>query len=66
MARRRTQLGEPDEHQAQAILGVHHKITQQAKIFEDIVAQVLRFIDDEDGELLGLADETGDLSTFGG
>ena len=46
------QLGEPDEHQAQAILGVHGEVAQEAKIFEDVVAQVLRFIDDENGELL--------------
>ena len=45
------QLGEPDEEQAQAVFGVHGKVTQQAKIFEDIVAQVLRLVDDEDGVL---------------
>ena len=53
------QLGEPDEQQAQAVLGVHGEVAQQAKIFEDIVAQVLGLVDDEDGELLGLAHPVG-------
>ena len=45
------QLGEPDEQQAQAVLAVHGEVTQQAKIFEDVIAQVLRLVDDEHGEV---------------
>ena len=60
------QLGESDEEQAQAVVAVHGEVGQQAKIFEDVVAQVLGFVDDEHGELLGLAHQSGDLSTFGG
>ena len=54
--RRRLELGEPDEQQAQAVSSesMAKLAGQQAKIFEDIVAQVLRLVDDEHGELLGL------------
>ena len=45
------QLGESDEQQTQAVLAVHGEVRQQAKIFEDIVAQVLRLVDDEHGQL---------------
>ena len=60
------QLGESDEEQAQAVLGVHGVVGQQSEVFEDVIAQVLCFVDDEHGELLGLAHPSGDLSTFGG
>ena len=59
------QLGEPDEQQTQAVLGVHGEVRQEPEVFEDIVAQVLGFVDDEDGELLGLAHQSGDLGPDG-
>ena len=59
------QLGEPDEEQAQAVFGVHGEVAQEPDVFEDIVAQVLGFVDDEHGELLGLAHPSGDLGTDG-
>ena len=59
------QLGEPDEQQAQAVLAVHGEVTQQAKIFEDVIAQVLRLVDDEHGELLGLAHQSGNFCADG-
>ena len=59
------QLGEADEQQAQAVFGVHGEVRQQAKFFEDIVAQVLGLVDDEHGELLGLAHPPGDLGADG-
>ena len=59
------QLGESDEQQAQAVLGVHGEVTQQAKVFQDVVSQVLGFVDDEHGELLGLAEQTGDFFADG-
>ena len=59
------QLGESDEPQTQAVLAVHGEVGQQAKIFEDVVAQVLRLVDDEHGERLGLAHQSGDLGADG-
>ena len=60
-----SQLGESDEQQAQAMLGVHGEVGQQPQVFEDVVAQVLGLVDDEHGELLGLGDEAGDLGADG-
>ena len=64
------QLGEADEQQAQAVLGVHLEIGEQAQILEHVVAQVVRLVDDEHGELLALADEArklgADLAVGGG
>ena len=59
------QLGEPDEEQAQAVLAVHGEVGQEAEVFEDVVAQVLRLVDDEHGELLGLAHQARDLGSDG-
>ena len=59
------QLGESDQQQAQAVLAIHGEVTQQAKIFEDVVAQVLGFVDDEHGELLGLAHQSSDFFADG-
>ena len=41
------------------------KVGQQPEVFEDVVAQVLRLVDDEHGELLGLAHQTGDFAADG-
>ena len=57
------QLRESDEQQAQAILRVYDEVGQQPEVFEDIVAQVLRLVDDEHGELFGLAHQSGDLGS---
>ena len=59
------QLGEPDEQQAQAVVAVHLVIAQQPEVFEDVVAQVLCLVDDEDGELVGLAHQSGDFGADG-
>ena len=59
------QLGETDEQQAQAVVAVHGEVGQEAEVFEDIVAQVLGFVDDEHGELLGLAHQSGDFFADG-
>ena len=55
------QFGEADEQQAQAVLGIHGEIGQQPEILEHVVAQVVRLVDDEHGELFGLAHEARDL-----
>ena len=41
------QLGLADEQQAEAVLGVHRVVGQEAQILEDVVAQVMRLVDDE-------------------
>ena len=41
------------------MLGVHGEVGQQPQVFQDLVSQVLRFVDDEHGELLGLAPPGG-------
>ena len=35
-----SQLGEPDQEQAQAMLGVHGEVGQQPQVFQDVVSQV--------------------------
>ena len=60
-----SQLGETDEEQAQAVVAVHGEVTQQAQVFEDVIAQVLGLVDDEHGELLGLAHQSGGLGLDG-
>ncbi len=44
------QLGEADQEHAQARLGIHGEVGEQLQVLEDFVAQVLRFIDDEERE----------------
>ena len=55
------QFGESDEQHAQAAFGIHLEVREEPEILEDVVAQVLGLVDDEDRQLLGLLDETGDL-----
>ena len=55
------QLGEADEDQAHAVLGVHGEVGQQAEVLEDVVSQMVGLVDDEDGQLPGLLCEAGDL-----
>ena len=55
----------PTREQAQAVLAVHGEVGQQPEVFEDVVAQVLRLVDDEHGELLGLAHQSGDFGADG-
>ena len=59
------QFGESDEQHAQAVLGVHCVIAQEPEVLEDVVAQVVRFVDDEDGELFGLAHQARDFGADG-
>ena len=60
-----SQLGESDEQHAQAVLGVHFVIAQEPEVLEDVIAQVVRFVDDEHGELLGLAHQASDFGADG-
>ena len=60
------QLGASDEPQAQAVFAVHGEVGQRAKIFEGVVSQVLGFVNNEHGELLGPAHQSGDLGAVGG
>ena len=60
-----SQLGEPDEEQAQAVFGVHGEVGQEPKVFEDVVSQVLCLVDDEHGELVGLGEQAGDFGADG-
>ena len=55
------ELGEADEDEAHALLRIHGEVRQQAEVLEDVVAQVVGLVDDEDGQLLGLLGEAGDL-----
>ena len=55
------ELGEADEDEAHALLRIHGEVGEQAEVFEDVVAQVVGLVDDEDGQLLGLLGEAGDL-----
>ena len=59
------QFGESDEQHAQAVLGVRFVIAQEPEVLKDVVAQVVRFVDDEDGELFGLAHQAGDFRSDG-
>ena len=47
-----SQLGQADQQQAQALLGVHDEVGEEPEVFEDVVSQVVRFVDDEHGQLL--------------
>jgi len=60
-----SQLGESDEQQAQAVLAVHGEVGEESEVFEDVVAQVLGFVDDEHGELFGFTDEACDFGADG-
>ena len=55
------ELGEADEDEAHALLRIHGEVGEQAEVLEDVVAQVVGLVDDEDGQLLGLLCEAGDL-----
>ena len=55
------ELGQPDEDEAHALLGIHGEVGQEAEVLEDVVAQMVGLVDDEDGELLGLLCEAGYL-----
>ena len=65
MDRRAAALGEADEDETHAGFGVHGEVGQQAQVFEGIVAQVVRLVDDEDGQLSGLLCKAGDFDTDG-
>ena len=43
------QFGLAEQEQAEAVLGVHLVVGEQAEVLEDVGAQVVRFVDDEDG-----------------
>ncbi len=56
------QLGLPEQQQAEARLGIHLVVGEQAEVLEDIGAQVVRFVDDEDGPGARIGAEAGDLA----
>jgi hypothetical protein len=43
------QFGMAEQHETEAILGVHLVVGEEPQILEDIRAQVVGFVDDEDG-----------------
>ena len=59
------QFGEADEEQAQAVVGVHVEVGEQPEVLEHVVAQMVSLVDDQHGELLGLAHEAGDFGADG-
>ena len=56
-----TQFGLAEQEQAQARLGIHLIVGEQAEILEDIGAEVVRFVDDEDGPGAGVGAEARHL-----
>ena len=56
------QLGLAEEEQAEPVLGVHLVVGEEAQVFEDVGAEVVRLVDDEDGSAAGLGDQAGDLA----
>ena len=55
------QLGLSEQEQAEAVLGVHLVVGEKAQVLEDVGAQVVGLVDDEDRAAAGLGDETRDL-----
>ena len=55
------ELGEADQDEAQALLGIHGEVGEQAEVFEHVVAQMMGLVDDQHRHLLGFGDEPGDL-----
>ena len=59
------QLGQADEDQAQAVLRVHVEVGEQPQVFEHVVSEMVGFVDDEHGQLLGFDGESGNLGSDG-
>ena len=59
------EFGEADEEEAQALLGIHGEVGEQAEVLEHVVAQVMGLVDDQHRHLLGLGDEAGYLVADG-
>ena len=55
------QFGEPDQEQAQAVVGIHAEAGEQAQFLEDVVAQVVGLVEDQDRQFLLLRHLAGDL-----
>jgi len=55
------EFGLAQQEQTQARLGIHLIVCQQPEILEDLGAEVMRFIDDEDGAGAGIGAEARDL-----
>ena len=56
------QFGLAEQEQAEAVLGVHLVVGEQAEILEDVGAEMMRFVDDEDGADARIGAEPGDLA----
>ena len=41
------ELGQPDQDEAQALLGIHGEVGQQAEVLEHVVAQMMGLVDDQ-------------------
>jgi hypothetical protein len=59
------QFGQPHQQQAQAPLGIHGVVGQQAQVFEHVVAQMLGFVDHQQRVDLGLEHQARDLAVDG-
>ena len=51
------QLGEPDQQQAQPVLGIHPVVGHDPQLLEDVVVQVMGLVEDQHRELLRLGGE---------
>ena len=58
------QLGQADEDEAHAALGVHAEVGGQAEVLEDVVAQVVGLVDHEHGQLPGLGGRVETIKKF--
>ena len=59
------QHGEADEQQAEPILGIHPEVAQQPEFLEDLIAEVVRFVEDEEREQFRLRDHAGGFRADG-
>ncbi len=59
------QLRVADEEEGQAVLRVHVVVGQEPQVFEDLGAEVLGLVDDQDGLGLGLDAQAGDFEAAG-
>jgi hypothetical protein len=58
-----SQLGLSEEEEAKTVLGVHLVVGEETEVFEDVGAEVVCLVDDEDGSAAGLGDEAGDFGS---
>ena len=49
-----TEFGLTDEEEGETVLGIHHEVGEDAQVFEDVGAEMMGLVDDEDGIGSGL------------